>query len=58
MEENKSILDKLISGETVKCPKCNEANIEPFGTTADKAHSFICPNCDYTVRYTPAINIE
>ena len=58
MEENKTILDKLMNGETVMCPHCSEANIEPFGTTADKAHSFICPHCDFTVRYTPAINIE
>ncbi len=58
MDENKSILDRLMNGDKVDCPQCHEAIIEPFGTTADKAHSFICPNCDYTVRYTPAINIE
>lgn len=58
MEKSKTILERLISGDKIECPKCKSANIEPFGTTADKAHSFVCPKCEYTIRYTSDINIE
>ncbi len=58
MEEEKSLLERLRSGEQVICPKCGKAAIEPFGTTADKAYSFDCPECDFHAHWTPALNIE
>lgn len=58
MVEDKTLLDKLKNGEKVQCPKCRGAIIQPFGTTADKAHSFVCPECDFEAHYTPKIDID
>lgn len=58
MADQKVALDALKRGETIKCPKCGKANLEPFNTTAEKAHSFSCPKCYFEVHYTPALDIE
>ncbi len=58
MADSKITLEKLQKGEKLLCPKCGKAYIEPFGTTADKAHSFYCPKCDFTTNYTFAIDID
>lgn len=58
MEKDKITLERLKSGEIIRCPRCGKANLEPFGTTADKAHSFSCPQCNFEAHETPAINIE
>ena len=58
MEKSRTILSRLMSGEKIECPRCKGAIIEPYGTTPDKAHSVVCPKCDYTIRFTPEINIE
>ncbi len=58
MAEGKVTLERLINGERLLCPKCGKAYIEPFGTTADKAHSFYCPKCDFEAHYTPKLDIE
>lgn len=58
MKDGKVTLERLMNGEKLMCPKCNKAIIVPFGTIADKAHSFICPNCNFEAHYTPYINID
>ena len=58
MGNENNIIDRLRSGEEVICPKCGKAVIQPFGTTADKAHSFNCPECDFHAHWTPALDIE
>lgn len=52
------LIDRLRNGEEIICPKCGKAVIEPFQTTADKAHAFNCPECDFHVHWTPVIDIE
>lgn len=43
MSEN-DILTKLKSGEKVECTLCHYGYYVPIGTTADKAHYFVCTN--------------
>lgn len=55
-----NILSELIEGKNVKCPKCHIGDINPFNTTADKAHYFDCSNeeCDWYMHFDPIIEIE
>lgn len=58
MDEGVTIIDRLRNGEQIVCPKCNDAIIIPVGTTADKAHDFICSKCDFEAHWTPALDID
>lgn len=57
MANVKTIFDKYKAKKSL-CPKCKKDYLIPFGTTANKAHSFYCPNCNYEAHQTPALNIE
>ena len=52
----------LRNGQNIICPKCQKSLLKPSSENApaNKSYSFHCSNdeCDWFVRYEPAINIE
>ena len=62
MEErkDKTRLERLRSGEKVRCEKCGKGFFVPYATTVDKATYFDCsnPKCDNYVHCDPQIDIE
>lgn len=57
-DRNESLSERLRKGEKVICNKCGVGHYEPYNTTYDKAHAYICTHCDCYVNLTPMIDIE
>lgn len=57
---NKSLIERLMRGESVECEECHAGIFLPFNTTPDKAHCFYCSNEKCNCRYNldPVIDIE
>lgn len=57
-KEAKSLIDKLINGEDVKCLKCSIGLYTPLNPYAETNHYYVCDKCKDTVHFDPVVDIE
>ena len=55
-----NLVDRLKKNEAINCPKCGSGILQPYNTTADKAHDFNCTNaeCNFRVHCDANIDVE
>ena len=61
METNRNstlFLDRLLSGEEVKCNICKKGIYKPFNPECEINHYFICNNCGSRFHWDPVVDIE
>ena len=54
VENISNIVDKLRSGEVVRCLKCNEGKYITNPKYLKTSHCYWCDKCDDTIHITPA----
>ena len=57
-ELNKPLYERLTSGEEVICEECGKGYLMPFNTIPQKAHCFICSNCNNRYCWEPFVDIQ
>lgn len=57
MDHVKSIIERLQSGEKIKCLDCKKSYYITNAYTIEKSREFYCKNCGSAIRITPNITV-
>ena len=57
-EKDKSLTERLLNGEEVRCTECERGIYKPFTKNIKSCHDFICNNCNNHIHFIPNIIID
>ena len=57
-KEDKTLIEKLITGESVICTKCKKGTYQSLVKDTKNSHDFICNKCNDHIHLVPNIVID